>query len=178
MQRLSWLTLEAIVAFLVCASAAFGQQQPPSEAAALAISANIQAKHMPFGTILDPVYAALATDEIIGYTHCGDSALWTGAYLAAESFRYGVTRSPDALTTVKKALSGLKSLSDVTGDNRLACCMFFSDSPYALGMENEEAHNTFIRTRPGFGSATRRAIKLAGRSLAWESRTTWWTMIG
>ena len=52
MQRLSRLTLGAIAAFLVCASAAFGQQQPPSEAAALAISANIQAKHMPFGAIL------------------------------------------------------------------------------------------------------------------------------
>jgi hypothetical protein len=66
MQRLSRLTLEAIVAFLVCASAAFGQQQPPSEAAALAISANIQANHMPFGAILDPVYAAPASDELIG----------------------------------------------------------------------------------------------------------------
>jgi hypothetical protein len=148
MQRLSRLTLEAIVAFLVCASAAFGQQQPPSEAAALAISGNIQANHMPFGTILDPVYAAPASDEIIGYTHCGDSALWTGAYLAAEAFRYGVTRSPDALMSVKAALSGLKGLSDVTGDNRLARCMFFSDSLYALGMENEEAHNTIHQNSP------------------------------
>ena len=148
MQRLSRLTLGAIVAFLVCASAAFGQQQPPSEAAALAISANIQAKHMPFGAILDPVYAAPASDEIIGYTHCGDSALWTGAYLAAEAFRYGVTRSPDALTSVKAALSGLKVLADLTGDNRLARCMFLWDSPYAFGMENEEAHNTIHLNSP------------------------------
>jgi hypothetical protein len=148
MQRLSRLTLGAIVAFLVCVSAAFAQQQPPSEAAALAISANIRAKHMPFGTILDPMYAAPASDEIIGYTHCGDSALWTGAYLAAEAFRYGVTRSPDALTRVKAALSGLKVLSDLTGDNRLARCMFLSDSPYALGMESEEAHNTIHQNSP------------------------------
>ena len=147
MQRLSRLTLRAI-AFLVCASAAFGQQQSPSESAALAISANIQGKHMPFGAILDPIYAAPASVEILGYTHCGDSALWTGAYLAAEAFRYGVTRSPDALTRVKAALSGLKGLSDVTGDNRLARCMFFSDSPYALGMENEEAHNTIHQNSP------------------------------
>jgi hypothetical protein len=103
---------------------------------------------MPFGTILDPMYAAPASDEIIGYTHCGDSALWTGAYLAAEAFRYGVTRSPDALTRVKAALSGLKVLSDLTGDNRLARCMFLSDSPYALGMESEEAHNTIHQNSP------------------------------
>jgi hypothetical protein len=148
MQRLSRLTLGAILSLLVCASAALGQQQPPSEAAALAISANIQAKHMPFGTILDPVYAAPASNEIIGYTHCGDSALWTGAYLAAEAFRYSVTRSPDALTSVKAALSGLNALSAVTGDNRLARCMFFWNSPYAVGMENEEAHNTINQNLP------------------------------
>jgi hypothetical protein len=148
MQRLSRLTLGAILAVLVCASAALGQQPPPSEAAALAISANIQAKHMPFGTILDPVYAAPASNEIIGYTHCGDSALWTGAYLAAEAFRYSVTRSPDALTSVKAALSGLNALSAVTGDNRLARCMFFWNSPYAVAMENEEAHNTINQNLP------------------------------
>jgi hypothetical protein len=148
MQRLSRLTLGAILSLLVCASAALGQQQPPSEAAALAISANIQSKHMPFGTILDPVYAAPASNEIIGYTHCGDSALWTGAYLAAEAFRYSVTRSPDALTSVKAALSGLNALSAVTGDNRLARCMFFWNSPYAVAMENEEAHNTINQNLP------------------------------
>lgn len=148
MQRLSRLSLGAIVAFLVCGSAAFGQQQLPSEGAALAISADIQTKHMPFGAILDPVYAAPASDQTIGYTHCGDSALWTGAYLAAEAFRYGVTRSPAALTSVKAALSALKALSDVTGDNRLARCMFLSDSPYAFEMENEEAHNTIHQNSP------------------------------
>jgi hypothetical protein len=53
---------------------------------------------MPFGTILDPVYSDPAGNQIVGYTRCGDSALWTGAYLAAEAFRYNVTRSADALT--------------------------------------------------------------------------------
>src|SRR5437588_3296950 len=57
------------------------------EADALAISGNIQARHMPFSTLLDPIYASPSSSQIIGYTRCGDSALWTGAYLAAESFR-------------------------------------------------------------------------------------------
>src|SRR5437879_2830432 len=74
-----------------------------SEADALAISANIQARHLPFGTILDPIYASPSSDQIVGYTRCGDSALWTGVYLAAEAFRYNVTRSADALKNVKIA---------------------------------------------------------------------------
>ena len=102
--------------FCVCAGRA-------AESDALAISANIQARHMPFVTLLDPMYASSTSNQIIGYTRCGDSALWTGAYLAAESFRYNVTQSADALKNVKSALAGLKALADVTGDNRLARCM-------------------------------------------------------
>jgi uncharacterized protein (TIGR03437 family) len=113
-----------------------------SEADAVAISAGIQARHMPFGTILDPIYASPTSNQIAGYTRCGDSALWTGAYLAAESFRYNVTQSADALNNVKTALAGLKALADVTGDNRLARCMVLAASPYAASIETEEAANT------------------------------------
>src|SRR5205814_5449142 len=94
-----------------------------SEADALAISAKIQARFLPFGTILEPIYASANTTDIAFYTDCGDSALWTGAYLAAEAFRYNVTLSADALNNVRGALAGLKALADVTGDNRLARCM-------------------------------------------------------
>jgi uncharacterized protein (TIGR03437 family) len=120
----------------------------PSEADAVAISANIRARHMPFGTILDPIFAAPTSDQIVGYTHCGDSALWTGAYLAAEAFRYKVTQSADALDNVKTALAGLKGLVDVTGDNRLARCMVLANSPFAAGIQNEEAHNTIHQAAP------------------------------
>jgi uncharacterized protein (TIGR03437 family) len=119
-----------------------------SEADAVAISAGIQARHMPFGTILDPMYASPASDQIAGYTRCGDSALWTGAYLAAEAFRYNVTRSADALNNVKTALAGLQALADVTGDNRLARCMVRADSPYAAGIESEEANNRIHQNLP------------------------------
>jgi uncharacterized protein (TIGR03437 family) len=115
---------------------------------ALTISANIQAKHMPFGTILDPVYASATSDQIIGYTRCGDSALWTGVYLAAESFRYKVTQAAEALANVKGALAGLKALVDVTADNRLARCLVLAESPYAAGIESEEAHNTIHQNSP------------------------------
>ncbi|HXA53206.1 MAG TPA: hypothetical protein VNV86_22970, partial [Candidatus Acidoferrum sp.] len=119
-----------------------------SEADALTISANIQARHMPFSTLLDPIYASPSSDQIIGYTRCGDSALWTGAYLAAESFRYKVTQSPDALQNVKIALAGLKALADVTGDNRLARCLVPADWPFAAGIANEEASNGIHQNPP------------------------------
>src|SRR5215472_324940 len=119
-----------------------------AEKDALAISANIQARHMPFGTILDPIFADSTGDQIVGYTHCGDSALWTGAYLAAEAFRYKVTQSPDALSNVKTALAGLKALADVTADNRLARCMLFADSPYAADVAHQEAKHTIHQSPP------------------------------
>lgn len=119
-----------------------------AEADALAISANIQAKHLPFGTILDPIYASAASSQVKGYTRCGDSALWTGAYLAAESFRYKVTQSADALNNVKAGLAGLKALTDVTGDNRLARCMVRADSPFAAGIVSEESTHTINQNPP------------------------------
>ena len=137
-------------AILSCASGILllASQCRGSEADALAISANIQARHTPFGTVLDPILASSTSDQIVAYTRCGDSALWTGAYLAAESFRYQVTRSADALQNVSKALAGLKSLVDVTGDNRIARCIVPADSQYAAGIANEEAANSIHQNPP------------------------------
>src|SRR5690349_3850467 len=90
-----------------------------ADADAVALSAGIQARHFPFGTILDPIYASTTSNQIVGYTRCGDSALWTGAYLAAEAFRYQATGSAEALANVKTALAGLQSLVDATGNDLL-----------------------------------------------------------
>ena len=112
-----------------------------SEGDALAISDNIQRLHLPFGGILDPMFAAPDSDQIIGYTRCGDSAIWTGHYLAAESFRYKVTRSPEALANVLNAERGLRALVDVTGTDLLARCVVPVDSPFAPGIAQEEQHH-------------------------------------
>ncbi|HZU28449.1 MAG TPA: hypothetical protein VFA04_23185 [Bryobacteraceae bacterium] len=112
-----------------------------AEADALAIDANIQARHLPFGTIADPIYASPTRDQIVGYTRCGDSALWTGHYLAAEAFRYKVTGDAAALANVKQAIAGIQSLIDVTGSDLLARCAVPANSPWAAGIESEEAPN-------------------------------------
>jgi hypothetical protein len=38
------------------------------EADAFAISSNIQARHLPFGTILDPLFTLTDSDQIASYT--------------------------------------------------------------------------------------------------------------
>jgi hypothetical protein len=125
-----------ISAALCLAAALFAGEQE-----ALEISRTIQSRHLPHGAILEPIFAAPDSDRIVNYTRCGDSAIWTGHYLAAETFRYAATRSPEAFDNAVRAVGALKTLVDVTGTNLLARCAFPADSPWAAGMLSEEAHH-------------------------------------
>jgi hypothetical protein len=120
-----------------------------SEADALAISQNIQARHFPHYTVLDPVFNSPTGNQIVSYTRCGDSAIWTGFYLAAEAFRYSVTHLPDALANARRAFAGVQSLVDVTGNNVLARCLLPDNSPYAAAIQSEEASNGIYHSAPG-----------------------------
>jgi uncharacterized protein (TIGR03437 family) len=109
------------------------------EAPALQISKDIQARHLPFGTILSPVFTSPDSKDIVSYSRCGDSAIWTGHYLAAEAFRYAVTHSPESAAAARQALNGIRTLVDVTGADRLlARCVLHADSPLAAGPRDEE----------------------------------------
>jgi uncharacterized protein (TIGR03437 family) len=109
------------------------------EAPALQISKDIQERHLPFGTILSPVFASPDNHRIVSYSRCGDSAIWTGHYLAAEAFRYAVTHSPESLAAARLALKGIRTLVDVTGPDRLLSrCVLRVDSPFAAGPRDEE----------------------------------------
>src|SRR5579863_9908822 len=143
-----WNSMKRVWLSVLAAAAIGNMRAQAAEADALAISANIQARHLPFGTILDPIFVSPSSDQIATYTRCGDSALWTGHYLAAEAFRYQVTRSPEALNNVRNAVAGIKSLADVTGTNLLARCLVLMDSPYAASIQSQEAANG-IHTQSG-----------------------------
>jgi hypothetical protein len=106
---------------------------------ATAISAMIQQRHLPYNTILIPVFASPTSNAVVSDTRCGDSAIWSGHYFAAEAFRYAVSRSPDALANANRALAGIRSPLDITGTNLLARCAIPVSSPYAI--TQEEAHN-------------------------------------
>jgi len=130
------------------------------EREALAIEAALEARHIPSGTILDPVFEAPDSDKIAGYTRAGDSAIWTGHYLAAESFRFGVQRSQDALRSVHQALQGIQDLVDVTGSDVLARALIPETSPFAQGIAKEEAHNGIYHGR------------IRGQPFLWVGRTS------
>lgn len=120
----------------VAAASAFA-----AESDALAISANIRARHTPYSTILDPIFESPESESIAFYTRCGDSALWTGHYMAAEAYRYRVTSDPAALENVFEALRGINMLVEVPGTGVLARCVVPVDSPYAPGIAQEEKAN-------------------------------------
>jgi len=136
-----------------------------SETDALAISANIQQFHMPYGSILDPVFASSDPaspdySTIVGYTHAGDSAVWTGHYLAAEAFRYQVTRSPEALANAWRSLWAIRELLDITKTDVLARCFVAADSPYAAAIQQQESgHGIYYN-------------KLGDRSYFWIGNTS------
>jgi hypothetical protein len=138
--RQRWIVMSLVAAGVL----AHGGALQASESDALAISSNIQRLHLPYGTILDPVFASFDPDspgytEVVSYARAGDSAIWTGHYLAAEAAHYYVTRSPDALDNVWRALRGIRSLLDVTGSDVLARCLVPVDSPYAAAIQQQEA---------------------------------------
>jgi hypothetical protein len=112
-----------------------------AEQDALAIDANIQARHLPYGAIMDPILSLPDLAQVVDYTRCGDSAVWTGHYLAAEAFRYKVTGSADALNNINNAIGAIDDLVNVTGGNVLARCALPAASPYAASISSQESAN-------------------------------------
>ena len=127
----------------------------PTESEALAISRQIQERHWPYHTLLNPRYgsgdpASPDYETVIGYTQAADNAIWTGHYLAAESFRHAVTASPEALENARKALDGLAALVEVTGTDVLARFLIPSSSPYVAGiLAEEQRHESYTTTYEG-----------------------------
>jgi hypothetical protein len=107
---------------------------------------------MPYVTILDPVFASSnpASPDyrtIVSYARAGDSALWTGHYLAAEAIRYKVTGSPEALANAWRALWGIRVLIEITGNHVLARCLIPTDSPFvSLIQQQESGHEFYYNT--------------------------------
>lgn len=109
-----------------------------------------QGRHWPHWTLLDPMFVAPDSGKIVSYTHGADSGIWTGHYLAAEAYRFQVTRSPEALDHIQKALFGLRGLLEVTGTGLLARIALPKDSPYLPAILHEEGgHGIYQGTWQG-----------------------------
>jgi hypothetical protein len=132
-----------LAVFILILLAAAAVNAHASEFDAVAISANIQQFHQPYGTIISPVFASSDPNSpdfsrIVSYSRAGDSAIWTGHYLAAEAFRYRVTKSPEAFDNISRTLRSIRSLLDITGNDVLARFLAPVDSPYAAAIQAEE----------------------------------------
>ncbi len=140
MRHLRFSGLLLLFSFLVSAA----------EQDAIAIEHTLRLRHLPYQTVLDPVLGANHT--VASYTRCGDSATWTGHYLAAEAYRFRVTGSPHALDNVRLALDGLTRLTDVTGRDLLARCAIPADAPWLADITSEEqangVYNAMLDGRP------------------------------
>lgn len=70
--------------------------------------------HFPAYTLIDIYHT---TDEYLEKRKygVGDSAIWTGTYLAAEALRALVTRSPDAEKNLQRITEAIHQLFDVNG---------------------------------------------------------------
>ncbi len=95
-----------------------------SQLEADAISNRIKSAHLPYNIIFGVITSEPTNQVVIAYDNVGDSALWTGLYLGAESFRYHATQSPEALANVERALSGVEVLAGAKGDGYLARAIF------------------------------------------------------
>ncbi|MCC6277037.1 MAG: hypothetical protein IT289_03865 [Oligoflexia bacterium] len=127
---------------------------------ALKISERIERLHIPYGTVVDVQFQSLLSDTITGYADTGDSSLFTGLWLAAESFRYAVTKSPEALRLVNKALDGVEALSKISGTDRLARMLYPTDSPFVDMIREREERLGIYQT------------KFQGRDYFWISSMT------
>jgi hypothetical protein len=131
---------------VVLALAPSSYRADADEAAALSISRHIRQSHTPFGLLLDAIYTAPGSGQLIGYLGYGDAALWTGVYVAAEAHRFAVTRSPEALANARRSLEALDTLSRISGDGLLARYFYPVNDPH-VGFFLENRAGTEFRRR-------------------------------
>ena len=131
------------------ARAPFGSQ-PDLEKAALAASGDVQSVHTPYGGVVtafmsDPTYGQGTPTHYEGY---GDSAIWTGHYLAGESFRYAVTKDPQAQANAAKAVAAIEDMLDAEtpGGGHLARCVVPATAPDAATvLQDPSAFTSTVR---------------------------------
>jgi hypothetical protein len=73
--------------------------------------------HAPFGLVYEVRYAGCGERAWVRpqYEGHADCAIWTGHFLAAESFRYAAAPSDEVLARVRFILGGIEKLFQVTG---------------------------------------------------------------
>jgi hypothetical protein len=112
---------------------------------AIAIAERIQKQHLLYGFIAETKFDSPDSNKICYTQGNGDSALWTGAYVAAEAFRYAFTRSSAAFSYLKDALERIRDVSRVAPTGFVARTIFPHDSCFFDRFYKDEEHNVLFR---------------------------------
>lgn len=132
-----------------------------AEADAVALSRHVRQYQMPYGQIAMTMNVEPSSDsELIRYEDVGDTALWSGLYLAAEAFRNSVTHDAESLDAVRNALNGIQLLVDAPGTGYLA------RSTWPVDGEKVEPYLE-IEGRYGMGRSW-----IGGREYYWQAGVT------
>ncbi len=139
------------------------------------IGRELKRRHLPHGTVFDPVFASPDSSEIVDYVHSADAAIWTGHYIAAEAFRYASTGSNQARANVRRALQAVKLLVDVTGNDVLARAAVPAGSRWESAIRSNNPDHVFSSVVDGteyvwVGNTSRDQYSgvLFGLGFAWE----------
>ena len=74
-----------------------------------------QKYHLPHGLNADVVWSDSDRSKVEMYTGLGDSALWTGFYIAALAFRYSEEPNAATLQDIHDALDHIELLTEISG---------------------------------------------------------------
>lgn len=95
--------------------AADAEQSRELRAKAEAYLDNFKQYHLPHGLNADVWWADDAKSSVRMYDGLGDSACWTGHYLAALALRYAVAKDETTRADILKALDGFDLLTTISG---------------------------------------------------------------
>jgi len=107
--------------------------------------------HMRDGFVCDLVYRVPNDPDSSWYWHISDNdGLWSADYLAAECFRYAVTRAADAKANARACLDGLMRLVAVPGlSGFLARAAYRADDDTVLAVAGEWHLSAALQGHPG-----------------------------
>ena len=71
------------------------------------VSGRLSKYHQPFGLSADILFSGYDRAKVEKYEGIGDSATWTGHYLAALAFRYAVTADTNTIADIRRAFGRL-----------------------------------------------------------------------